>query len=381
MIWKKIIAFNDGKRQVGSIEAAVENNVAHFKIIGRIWSWSADQDSLLRNEIEAAITAGVKDAEIEGSSEGGSVIAMNDIVSLFQKFENVKIKVQALMASAFTYLTSHFHTTVKANTQGMIHMPILSVTGNIKEVKSTLKLGENVTNDYLQAYAKKTGKTIQQIEALWQNGDYWMNAQELLDEGFVDAIEGEVEAFTERDIMALSACGAPIIPEVTSEQKPKHKSKTQIMDRDELIAFLGLDSDATDEQITAAQSAMKIDALKQRAQAEAAKKKSDDEVEAKATTLVDAAISDKKIKATEKGTYMELAKANFEATEKALKTMPSLEKLSANLTPSDGSEGDASRAKWTLEDYLTNDPEAYEKLKVEKPKQAEALEAAYFGKQ
>ncbi|WP_038531828.1 ATP-dependent Clp protease proteolytic subunit [Formosa agariphila] len=384
MKWNKIIAFTEGKKQVGSIEAAVNNNVAYFNIVGRIWSWSADQESILRREVENSIAAGVKDAIIEGSSEGGSVFATNDMKALFDKYDTVQIKVHALMASAFTYLTSHYHTTVKANTQGMIHMPILSVKGNVKEVRSTLKLGENITEDYAKAYANKTGKTVKQIKALWDSGDYWMNADELLKEGFVDAIEGEVEAFTDTDVMSLVACGAPIIPEVQSETqgKTEHKSKTNIMDKDELIAFLGLDSNATDEQIEAAKRAMKVDALKQRSQAEADKDKAETEANTKVEALVNKGISEKKFSADEAPHYTDLAKANFDATEKVIAAMPSKEKLSAQLKGEESTTGSASvKANWTLEDYLDNDPEAYEKLKAEKPKEAEALEAAYFSKQ
>ena len=48
----------------------------------------------------------------------------------------------------------------------------------------------------------------------------------------------------------------------------------------------------------------------------------------------------------------------------------------------DGKEAlEASRKEWTLEDYLDKDPQAYEKMKVENPKQADALEAGYFGDQ
>ncbi|MGB1307524.1 MAG: ATP-dependent Clp protease proteolytic subunit [Oceanihabitans sp.] len=381
MIWNKIIAFKEGKTEVGCVEAAVKNHVAYFNIVGRIWSWTADKESLFRKQVEDTISKGITKAVVEGSSEGGSVFATNDMKALLDKYDTVEIKVNALMASAFTYLTSHFHTTIKANTQGMIHMPIISAKGNVKDVESMLKLGKNVTEDYAKAYAKKTGKTVKQIKALWSSGDYWMNAQELLAEGFVDAIEGEVEAFSESDISSLAACGAPIIPEVTSETKPKQKPNTKIMDKEELIAFLGLDSNATDAQITAAKSKMKADALKQRSQEEADKNKSETEAEAKAETLVDAAITAKKITADQKETFMDLATANYEAADKAFKSMPNREKLSANLTPSDGLDADEKlRANWTLEDYLTKDPEALEKMMADEPKKAAALEAPYFGK-
>ncbi|MBV7268378.1 ATP-dependent Clp protease proteolytic subunit [Winogradskyella luteola] len=383
MIYKKLIAFSEKGKEVGSISAAVDKGVAYFKIIGRIWSWSAEDGSKLRTQIDEALKSGAKNAVIEGSSEGGSVFATNDLLALFQQFDEVKIKVHALMASAFTYLTSHFHTTIKSNTQGMIHMPMIGARGNIKEIKSSLKLGENITKDYKKAYAKKTSKTEAEIEALWKDGDYWMDAQELLAEGFVDAIEGEVESFTEFDVDSLAACGAPIVPEVSA--KTKNKSKL-IMDREELIAYLGLDADATDEQIAEAKSKMKIDALKYREDSKEKKPKSkgkketededETEVSAEVKELVAKGLKDKKYTAKEVSAYEKLATADFEAAKTAIDALTPKPKLSKELNQENGEDGEGAKAKWTFDDYLDNDPEALEKILAEDPERYKAMEAA-----
>jgi hypothetical protein len=380
--YKQLIAFSENNKQVGSISAVVENGTAYFKIVGRIWSWSAEDGGKLRTQIDDAIKAGVMNAEIEGSSEGGSVFAANDLLALFQKFDKVEIKVHALMASAFTRLTSEFHTTIKKNTQGMIHMPMLNASGNVKEIKSSLKLGENVTKEYRKAYAKKTGKTEDEIDALWKDGDYWMDADELLAEGFVDAIEGEVEAFTDFDVNALSACGAPMIPEAKKTQKPNTKTKTNIMDKEELIAYLGLDADATDAQIESAKSAMKIDALKKReldANAAAGKKEAgteDEEVTAEAKTLVADALKAKKITAKEVPAYEKLATADLDSATIALDAMVAKPKLSEQLDPKGEGKGTAAQANWSFDDYLEKDPAALEALLADEPEKYAALEAA-----
>lgn len=379
MKYKELIAFSEDGKKVGSISAVVENGIAYFKIIGRIWSWSAEDGSKLRTQIDEAIKAGAKNAVIEGSSEGGSVFATNDLLALFQQFDDVKIKVHALMASAFTYLTSHFHTTIKKNTQGMIHMPMLGARGNIKEIKASLKLGENITKDYRKAYASKTGKTEDEIDALWKDGDYWMDADELLAEGFVDAIEGEVEAFTEFDVDALVACGAPIIPEAKTQSK---NTKTQIMDREELIAFLGLEADATDEQIQAAKTQLKVDALKHRESKGNGKKPSasteteEDEVTDEAKTLVAGALKDKKITAKEVEAYEKLATVDFDSAKIAIEALKPLPKLSKELNPNGEGKETGAKANWTFDDYLENDPEALEELLATDPDKYKELEAA-----
>lgn len=380
MKWTKIIAFkNDQKKEVGRIEATTSNGTAYFKIIGRIWSWTADEDSILRREIETALSNGIKNAVVYGSSEGGSVFATYEIANLLDKFSDVKIEVGSLMASAFTYLTSRFHTTVKSNTQGMIHMPLTLVRGNIKQVKSDLKLLKNITEDYASTYAKKTGKTVEEIKALWNDGDYWMNATELKKEGFVDAVEGKIEAFTESDVMALVACGAPVIPKEQSKSKSQTKNNNK-MDREELIALYGLDANATDEQIMEAARKAKVDAMKHRNAEKEAQAKQDSEKETQATQLVDAAIKDKKITAEQKDQYQKLAEADYDSTKTVLDAMKSVPQLTKEINPK-STEVEAGREKWTLEDYLEKDPEAYEALKTDNPEKAAAIEKAYFGKQ
>lgn len=379
MKWTKIIAFKDKKKQeVGHIEASTSNGIAYFKIIGRIWSWTADEDSTLRREIDKALSEGIKNAIVYGSSPGGSVFATYEIANLLDKFDDVKIEVGALMASAFSYLTSRFHTTIKKNTQGMIHMPLTSVRGNIKEVKADLKLLKNITEDYASTYAKKTGKTVEAIKTLWGDGDYWMNAAELKKEGFVDAITGEIEAFSEDDVMALTACGAPTIPK-TKKVSTNKKQNDTTMDREELIALYGLDANATDEAIMEAAKKAKVDAMKHRNTQKEAKDKKESEKETEAIKLVDAAIKDKKITADQKEQYQKLAEADYDSTKTVIDAMKSVPQLTKELNPK-STEVEANKDKWTLEDWIEKDPAGYKKMMAEGSDKLEALENEYFTK-
>ena len=377
MKWTKIIAFKDNKKtEVGRIESSTSNGTAYFKIIGRIWSWSADEDSILRREIDKALYEGIKNAIVYGSSPGGSVFATYEIANLLDKFEDVKIEVGALMASAFSYLTSRFHTTIKKNTQGMIHMPMTSTYGNIKDVKSDLKLLENITEDYAVAYAKKTGKTVDQIKTLWADGDYWMNAEELRKEGFVDAIAGEIEVFTEDDMMALVACGAPTIPKKQTINSNNNKNDNT-MDREELIALYGLDANASDADIMEAAKQAKVDAVKHRNAQEATKAKKESEKQTEATKLVDAAIKDKKITADQKEQYQKLAEADYDSTKTVLDAMKAIPQLTKEINPQ-VTQTEANREKWTLDDWITKDPEGYKKMLAEGAETLEKLENEYF---
>ncbi|WP_438710853.1 ATP-dependent Clp protease proteolytic subunit [Aquimarina muelleri] len=371
-------AIPENKTRPLQLTAESKDGKAYIRIIGRIANWNANNSNDFQKKIDELLKTHTE-ADVYINTMGGDVFEAIEMNNVLKGFEKVIITVGALAASSGTFFTSSYYTKVYPTTQLMIHKPSVGGGGNEDELANKLKLAQNATKKLVDIYSKKTGKTKKQIETLLNSGDYWMSAEEALKEGFVDEIikeEGQVSA---EDVTILEACGAPILPKATI-QKTNQKQE-QIMNREELIAFLGLEANATDAEIKAAQKAMKVDALKQRqADADAADVEANADAK-KVETLVNKGVADKKFTADEAPTYTELATANYEATEKAINAMPSKPKLSADLNGGKGGDNtiEASRKDWTLDDYLEKDPEAYEKMKSEKPEQAEALEAAYFG--
>ena len=369
----------DSKARPLQLTAESKDGKAYIRIIGRIANWNANNSSDFQKKVDELLKTHTE-ANVYINSNGGSVFEAVEINNQLNRFDKVNITVGASAASAATYFTACHYTSAYANSQIMIHKPMLGTFGNEDQITKELKLLRSVTKDYLAKYTKKTGKTTTEIEELWKGGDHWMSAEEAKTEGFIDAIIDEDGTISAEDVTTLEACGAPIVPKATTQKT--NQKQIQIMNREEQIAFLGLEASATDAEITAAQKAMKIDALKQREATAAATDAQKTAAEKEVNTLVDAAITAKKITADQKQTYVDLATANFDAAKTALEAMVTKPKLSADLTPADGNDAlEASRKEWTLEDYLDKDPQAYEKMKVENPKQADALEAGYFGDQ
>ncbi len=319
-------------------------------------------NSLLRSKTDEALNKGVKSVKVYMNTPGGSVYEAVEIVNQLKRFENVEIICGALVASAGTYIMAHFITKAYSNSQFMIHKPSTSVRGNEDDVKADLKALENLTNDFRKVYAERFGKTEDEINELWKN-DYWLNAQEAQELGLVnDIIDGQ-STINEDVISMMSACGCPKIPQIDSENlKTENK-----MDKDKLIASLGLSADATDKQIEA-----KIEALKKNAE--------DNQTEAKkkAETLVNKAIKDKRITTESADAYIKLATENYEQTKTALESLPTIEAGSKHIDNNGKSAED--RSNWTLEDYLENDPQAYDKLIADDPEIAKALNAKYAEK-
>lgn len=140
------------------------------------------------------------------------------------------------------------------------------------------------------------------------------------------------------------------------------------MNREQLIASLGMAADATDEQIQE-----KIATLK--AQAE----NKETERQAAASALVDQAIKDKRITADSKEAYVKLALADYKQTQKALESLPKASAGSAYVKNTTATAV-TDKSAWTLEDYLEKDPEAFEALMESDPEKARELNKQYQSK-
>lgn len=353
-----------------TVEAISNNGIADIRITDRISEWTDSSAESVRAKVDEMIASGITEARLHLNSSGGNVFQANEIINELRKFNRLKITVGALAASAATRILAEFKESATAfpNSQFMIHKPKGYFDGNEDEMMASIQMLKNVTADYKSAYASCSGKTESEIEELWAKGDYWMNAKQALEFGLIGSIAVKEQTLKAEDIKLLEACGAPGISEIRKE------FKNDKMEKDKLKSMLGLAADATDEQIEAAIKANKEKA-DETVQAEAALQAQADE---RAEALInDAILKDKKITADQKNVWLGLAKQNFEATKSALEAMPEIGKLSEQIS---GKGKVDAHKDWKLEDYLEKDPEAYEKLKIDNPEVAAALEKEYFGR-
>lgn len=353
-------------KQMGiKIEAEHQGEVGKIRIVDYIGSW--DNNSLSVAQVaEDFKSSGVVEIDLYINSKGGSTFEADEIVNVLKDFDKVVITVGALAASAATYLMTHFKAKAFASSQFMIHAPMLSFQGNLKAIKSQIKLLENTTEMYAQAYASKMNISVDEVKSIFDQGDYWLNAQEALKKGLIDEIINDEHATTATDVALLSACGAPVIPKpVVNTVKTDKK-----MNIDDLKSKLKLDADASEEQVMSALEAK----LKSANEADALKAKAENQQKDLVEAMVNKAIADKKITADTKDKYVELGMKSYQGVKAILEAMPGVSKLSSQL----GDPRQSTRADWALEDYLENDPEAYVKLKEEQPEVAAKLEKEYF---
>ena len=347
------------------IEASSAGTTGTIKIIDRIGEWSQSSSATIRAVVDDYLKTGITEVEVYINSAGGNCFEATEMCNDLKRLPNVTVKIGAVAASAATYFMTQFPSVAYPNSQIMIHRPKLGTYGDIVTIKADLKLLENTTDEYKNAYSTKMNKTVEDIEAFFAQGDYWMTANEAKLNGLLDSILDQTEIVTAESIKILEAIAAPIIPKINNENKKQ-------MERTVLISRLKLSADATDAQIEAALTALQEQAGKTETLEASAKST----LEANAKALIDQAIVDKKFTADLAPHYSKLANADFEGTKTIIDAMKGVEKLSAQLEEGASATG---RDKWTMEDYQTQDPEALMEMMTKDPEKFKKLEAAYFG--
>lgn len=353
-------------------EASDDNGHLQLKLSGRIWQ--GDVANSFSYAIDHAINRGITSAELYLSTPGGSVFEAVEIVKELKRLPNFKIKTGAIVASAGTYILSHFHVIANKATQFMIHKPMSTITGNEDEMQREIKALQNITNFYRSAYAKRFNKTEAEIDEMWKL-DYWMDTKEAMELNLANEVEDEDINWDDETVAAMVACGCPNVPQ-PSTPKPENKNfNNSNMDRNVLISVLGLPADASDAVIEAkvkenkskADHAAEIEANVTRQKQESAEK------------VVNQAILDKKITADLKSTYVGLHMQDPVKTEEILAAMKGVTAGSnyTKETPDGGNDPQAGRENWTIDDYLEKDPVAFEKLINDNPEKVKELNAAY----
>jgi len=360
------------------ITAEVKNKVAELSIDGYIHPWADASAKNLKNEIAKLKNEGATSARLYINSEGGVCFQANEMVNnLDEAFgaENVNISVGALAASAASFIVAKYNVRAigKRNSQYMIHPPKGGLHGTAKQIKKEVKLLENMEAMYLTEYARAFNMTEAEVEALWADGDHWMNAKEALKIGLIASIEDEDAELTNQAQMALVAAAR-----ITPPQEPETNPKTENMNKEVLAASLGLPSTATEAEINAkiADNKAKAEQAVQ-LQAKLDQQETDGKA-AKITAMLNKGETDKKFTGDQRAHLQAMAEANLEATEKFIEGMTPIAKIE---TKADGknpaaSGQDPETKGWKYEDYANAGAKGADllaKLEVEDPAAHNAL--------
>ena len=359
------------------ITAEEKGGKAIIRIIGGIYDWWNSSEQFRAN-IDEMQSRGIKDVHVYIKSEGGDPVEANEIVNIIESFEGtITGEGGSLVASAATYIASKIKGFVMAkNGQFMIHKPMLSLHGkNEDEVASSLKLLKDITKDYAEVYSDQTGLTVEEIRSLWSKGDYWMTAQEAVDQGFISGLTGEQD-ITLEDVTRLAACGSPNIPNI-----PKIKTKKTDTDMKlsaTALVKLGLTASATEQEVEDKINALEAKAAKLVVLEAKIADEGKTELGAKIKSIVDKAIADKKITEDYRASFVAKLEANFDVASKEIEELKPVGKITAVITPEGDSNIPEERKSWTYADYQAKDEAALNAMPKDHPEVFKALYKAQY---
>lgn len=338
------------------ISVTNEGGKARVKITGQIQSWK-DSAQNFTSAVEDLVAKGVKDCLLYINSEGGSVFEANDIVNVIKKFPGtITGQGGALVASAATYIAVHCNTfSMPSNGMFMIHKPQTAAYGNVDEIEADLTMLKTLTDIYCKAYAAKTGKSEEDIQKLWQN-DCWMGAEDACSKKFVDSVSDE-DPMDEATVEALRQAVPTALFKTIVRNQDNHLNTIDQMDKKMLCVVLALADTTPDAEVLAQLSGLKAKAAKvEELEAEITALKAES-VNAKVKNLIEGAIANKQITATERPHFEKIAKSDYATAEALINSRPKVTALSQEITDkTTGAPQD--RTGWKYKDYAEKDPKA-----------------------
>lgn len=356
-----------------TITAKLNGKRADIRIEGEIDGYAANNAKAFEAAVSGLVAQGITDAHVFIDSEGGSVFEATRIVNAIKRFTGtLSGEGGAMVASAATRISIELKPfLMAANGMFMVHKPSTIVAGNEDTVAADLALLKKLSAEYKAAYAGRTGKSEEEIEALWMQ-DRWMTAQEAFAEGFTDGVLGEAE-ITPDARMRIAACGCPTskLPAATEQATNKDD-----MDIKALRTTLGMPETATEAEVLAKVDRLKTDMARH---VEAAARLRADEVKG----LLDKAVTDKRITEAHRKSFELKFAADHDATKAELEGLTPVVSLKADAPT--GSTGAAAvakgREKWTYDEWATKDMKGLQDMMKQDVDAFKALYVDKYGKE
>lgn len=280
---------------------------------------------------------GVEQIEVHINSPGGVVYEAFAIYNLLKdRADKVTVFIDGLAASAASYIAmASPQIRIYKNSKIMIHNPWTLAYGDEEDLKKMRENLQDIKRSLVEAYSR-SGKSEQEISEMMDE-ETWLNAEQAIEEGFADEI-------IDKEVVKVE--------DVINQYFPKEDPM-----REHLIKLLGLNNEATDEEIQAkldelmeaatrqpepdpepdpdpvpadspaiAQLQKKLNAVTQQVTnlVRANEKLAEDLQREKAESLVAQAIAAGKIFPSQKETYIKEAVADLAAFTAKLEKMPKL---------------------------------------------------------
>lgn len=171
--------------QTWYILKAAADKTPVLSIFDDIGAYGVSAKSFL-NDLRTVTT---DEVDVEINSPGGDVFAGLAIYNgLRASGKKINVKVLGLAASAASLVAMAGDTIeMPENAFMMVHNPWGFAMGGADEMRNTADVLDKIGTGLVSTYAKRTGKTDQEITALL-DAETWMTAQEAVDAGFATSV-------------------------------------------------------------------------------------------------------------------------------------------------------------------------------------------------
>ena len=321
-----------------------EGTKAVIEIDGNIGeNWFIGEGHTLKS-IKAQIEAGdYSEVIVNIKSDGGDLI---EGFAMFDYLKGLSAKVTArltgLVASAATIVAmAADEREITPNARFMIHRSATATFGNEEAHEKAAQALKRFDDDIINTYRKVTGKRKSEIAALMKE-ERLLTAQEAVEWGFVNRIT-------------------------------KEKINNQIVNKMEIFKSFNVANEAElqakFENMAADRDGLKEQLTEKQQQIETLTAEVENFIKQRNETIVSNAIESGRIGEAQKDVYLNLLKADYENTKKAIEAL----QKPANLVDYVNGKGETKADQKDYDWYVKNDAQALIKMQKEHPEQYQKL--------
>ena len=236
--------FKITNKSADTIEIDIEGPIGGYVVDWEEWSVkSGPTKEKVKALVKEIANSAASHIIVNINSYGGDV---NHGISIHDILAEHKAKVTTIVhghtASAATIIAQAGDTRkMSANALYLIHPASTVAWGNLEDFKAAMSDLEKVDNTISSIYAKRTGKSQDEIMEVMNRFDgrgEWLTAQEALDLGLIDEIFEPMKAAASADPELLNKFGLPALP-TNKIDNMKADKKTVFAWFEEFLAKIG----------------------------------------------------------------------------------------------------------------------------------------------
>jgi ATP-dependent Clp protease protease subunit len=156
-------------------------------------SWWGDEVTPKQFAEDLAGLGDVRNITVRINSGGGDVFAAQAIGNLLEQHAaTVTARIDGVCASAATIIACHCNQAIAANDSTYMVHPVRMYCGyaNEAELQKYLEALATIKENIISLYAKKTGRTKDEVTA-WMDAESWWTGPQAKENGFVDELTDE----------------------------------------------------------------------------------------------------------------------------------------------------------------------------------------------